>query len=54
MRKMILSVLACLALIAGSLWAYENYHDVLAAGLFSLSLVPSVIFEQGRKEWRGE
>ena len=54
MKKMIISVLAILALLAGALVAYETYHDVLAAGLFMSCLVPSVLFEQGRKEWKGE
>ena len=54
MTKMVFSILACVLLIAGSLWAFENYHDVLAAGLFVSSIIPSVLFEQGRKEWKGE
>lgn len=54
MKKMIFSVLALLVLMAGALWAFENYHDVLAAGLFMSCLIPSVIFEEGRKEWKGE
>ena len=54
MKKMVFSVLALLLLLGGALWAYENYHDVLAAGLFVSSLIPSVLFEAGRKEWKGE
>ena len=54
MKKMVFSVLACVTLVVGALVAFENYHDVLAAGLFILALVPSCLFEEGRKEWRGE
>lgn len=54
MKKMVISVLALLALMAGALVAYETYHDVLAAGLFMLALVPSCLFEEGRKEMKGE
>ena len=54
MKKMVFSVLACVALVAGALVAFENYHDVLAAGLFMCALVPSCYFEKGRKEWKGE
>lgn len=54
MKKMVISVLALLALLAGALVAYENYHDVLAAGLFMCALIPSCLFEEGRKELKGE
>lgn len=54
MRKVCFSLLALVLLIAGAIWAYENYHDVLAAGLFLLALIPSCLFEEGRKELKGE
>ena len=54
MKKMVLSLLALVLLVGGALWAYENYHDVLAAGLFMCALIPSCLFEEGRKELKGE
>lgn len=54
MKKMVFSVLACVALLVGALVAYETYHDVLATGLFTLALIPSCLFEEGRREWKGE
>ena len=54
MKKMVLSVVACLALEAGAFVAWMNYHDVLCVFLFALALIPSCLFEVGRREWKGE
>ena len=50
MKKMILSVVACAALMLGAFWAWASYRDILAASLFILALVPSCLFEEGRQE----
>ena len=52
MKKMIISILACMALEFGSLVAWELYIDWLAALLFMLALIPSCLFEEGRKEYK--
>jgi len=52
MKKMIISVVACAALMLGAFWAWASYRDILAALLFILALVPSCLFEQGRQERR--
>ena len=54
MRKLWRNALLCAALIAGAIVAYENYLDWLAAGLFVLAVIPSVLFEENRKELKGE
>jgi len=50
MKKMIVSVVACSALMLGAFWAWAAYRDILAALLLILSLVPSCLFEEGRQE----
>lgn len=51
MKKMIVSVVACAALMLGAFWAWAVYRDILAALLLILALVPSCLFEQGRQEY---
>ncbi len=51
MKKMILSILACVALVFGSLIAWCCYKDLLAGFLFVCALIPSCLFEEGRKEY---
>ena len=51
MKKMILSILACIALEFGALLAWCDYHDILAAFLFICALVPSCLFGEGRQEY---
>ena len=51
MKKMIISMIACMALVLGSLVAFELYIDWLAALLFLLAFIPSCLFEEGRKEY---
>ena len=51
MKKMIVSVVACAALMLGAFWAWAVYRDILAAFLLILALVPSCLFEQGRQEY---
>jgi len=51
MKKMILSVVACAALMLGAFWAWAVYRDILAAFLLILALVPSCLFEEGRQEY---
>ena len=50
MKKMILSLVACVALVFSGMVAWCCYRDILAALLFILALVPSCLFEQGRQE----
>ena len=50
MKKMIVSVVACAALMLGAFWAWASYRDILAALLLILALVPSCLFEAGRQE----
>ena len=50
MKKMIVSVVACAALMLGAFWAWASYRDILAALLLILALVPSCLFEEGRQE----
>ena len=50
MKKMILSVAACSALMLGAFWAWAAYRDILAASMLVLALVPSCLFEEGRQE----
>lgn len=52
MKKMILSILACMALVFGSIIAWCCYKDILAAFLFTCALIPSCLFEEGRKEYK--
>lgn len=52
MKKMIISIIACMALEFGSLVAFELYIDWLAALLFILALIPSCLFEEGRQEYK--
>ena len=54
MKKMVLSLVACLALVGCAFLAFEKYHDVLAAVLFVCSFIPSCLFEEARKERKGE
>lgn len=54
MKKMILSIVACLVLILGAAIAWCFYLDVLAAGLFASAIIPSCLFEAGRKEYLNE
>ncbi len=51
MKKMIVSVVACAALMLGAFWAWAVYRDILAAFLLILALVPSCLFEEGRREY---
>lgn len=51
MKKMILSVIACMLLTFGSLVAFALYIDWLAALLFMLAIIPAGIFEEGREEY---
>ena len=53
MKKMILSLIACMVLEFCSLVAWNCYHDILAAFLFLCALLPSCLFEQGRQEYKG-
>lgn len=53
MKKMVISVLALLALLAGALVTYENYLDILAGVFFILAVIPSCLFEEARKAHRG-
>jgi len=52
MKKMIVSILACMVLVFGSLVAFEHYADWLACLLFLGALIPSCLFEEGRKEYK--
>ena len=52
MKKMILSILACMALEFGSIIAWCYYLDVLAGFLFICAIIPSCRFEEGRKEYK--
>lgn len=51
MKKMIISIVACAALMLGAFCAWAVYRDILAAFLFILALVPSCLFEEGRREY---
>jgi len=50
MKKMIISIIACMALMSGAFFAWACYKDVLATILFIGALIPSCLFEQGRQE----
>ena len=52
MKKMIISLVALFALVSGAIAAWLCYQDVLAAGLLMSSLIPSCLFEEGRKEFK--
>ena len=52
MKKMILSIIACMALVFGSIIAWCCYKDILAAILFICAIIPSCLFEEGRKEYK--
>ena len=52
MKKMILAIIACLALEFSSIVAFELEINWLAALLFLLALIPSCLFEEGRKEYK--
>lgn len=54
MKRMVIHALLCVALVALSFVAYEHYQDILAGALFCLAIIPSCLFEQARKEWKGE
>lgn len=49
MKKKALSLIACVALLACAIWAYEAYHEVLAAVLFIGSFIPSCLVEEERE-----
>lgn len=64
MKKMIISIIACFAMVFGAfvlyacayeLSAFFHCHykvfDVLAAALFMGAIIPSALFEEGRKEY---
>lgn len=50
MRKMILSVIACVVLMLGAILAWCSYRDLLAGVLFVACVIPSATFEHGRRE----
>ena len=52
MKKMIISVLACIALVLGACFAWLCYKDVLAVALLISALVPSVLFNEGLNEFK--
>ena len=52
MKKMIVSIIACMALMFGAFYAWACYKDVLATILFICALIPSCLFEQGRQEYK--
>lgn len=52
MKKMIISLLACMALTLASFIAWSFYKDILAAFLFMCAIIPSCLFEQGRQEYK--
>lgn len=41
-----------MALVFGSFVAYAYYKDFLAAFLFICAIIPSSLFEEGRKEYK--
>lgn len=47
---MVLSILACIALVLAALYAFCCYMDWLACLLFLCALIPSCLFEEGRRE----
>lgn len=51
MKKMFISLVALFALVSGAIVAWLYYQDVLAVGLLMTSLIPSCLFEDGRKEF---
>ena len=51
MKKMILSAVVCVMLLLGSIVAYELYMNWLAGSLFVLTLIPTGLFAEGRKEY---
>ena len=52
MKKMILSIILCVALMLGAFVAWSCYKDLLALLLFCAALVPSCLFEEGRQEYK--
>lgn len=52
MKKMFISLIACMALMLGAFIAWACYKDVLATVLFIGALIPSCLFEQGRQEYQ--
>ncbi len=50
MKKIIISLFACFALVFGALIAWSCYLDLLAGSLFLCALLPSVLFEEGCEE----
>jgi len=54
MKKMILSIFLCTVLVAASAISYCCYMDVLAAGLLVAALIPSCLFEEGRKQYKAQ
>ena len=52
MKKMIISILACMVIDFGSLVAFELYIDWLACLLFICALIPSCLLEGGRQEYK--
>jgi hypothetical protein len=64
MKKMIISVIVCFAMVLGAFLIYAcaydlatffhchyKVFDVLAAALFMGAIIPSALFEEGRKEY---
>ena len=54
MKKMIISIVACIVLMLGAFTAWACYKDVLATALFIAALIPSCLFEQGRQEYKSK
>ncbi len=52
MKKMIISVIACVALVFGACVAWLYSKDLIAGILILTALVPSCLFEEGRKEYK--
>ena len=52
MKKMIISLIACMVLMFGAFIAWACYKDILATVLFIGALIPSCYFEQGRQEYK--
>lgn len=54
MKRMIFHALLCAVLVVLSFVAYENHQDFLFGVLLALAVIPSCLFNEARKEWRGE
>ena len=52
MKKIIISIVACFALVLGSVIAWCCYQDLLAGFLFICALIHSCLFEEGRQEYK--